>query len=240
MLRRCTNLERLAFIRTDGVDQHLQELVSSIREDANQIETLALDGIAGNVGREALVSLLQDRNSNIHTLRLGMMNNVDKDNTTLLVNALAKNNKLNRLFLVGNIGIDDFDWEALSRTLCNTSSINATYYSNHTLNSLGGALSARSIPSDIYTLLDMNRSCNDKKQTAIQKVLHFHPHFDMKPFFEWDLKVLPHVVDWFGRNRAYTENIEADIDARKVDAIYQFIHAMPELFEPTPAGSKMK
>ena len=113
ILRRCTNLERLAFIRTDGVDQHLQKLVSSIREDANQIETLALDGIAGNVGCEALISLLQDRNSNIYTLRLGMKN-VDKDNTTPLVNILAWNSKLNCLFLEGNIGTDDFDWEALS------------------------------------------------------------------------------------------------------------------------------
>ena len=83
----------------------------------------------------------------------------------------------------------------------------------------------------------------------------------MKPFFEWDGKVLPLVIDWFEKARSIEEGEDdasidsddavigdndddemiAEIGKRKLDCIYQFIRAMPEMFEPTPsAGEKRK
>ena len=93
----------------------------------------------------------------------------------------------------------------------------------------------RSIPHGVSSLLRMNRSSNDKKQIAMLKVLRFHPRFDMSPFFEWDMKLLPVVSSWFDGARACTDTIEKNVDKRKLDAIYQFIHTMPEVFEPAPA-----
>ena len=52
----------------------------------------------------------------------------------------------------------------------------------------------------------------------------------------WDLKVLPLALNWFERARFIDNNNEAGIDKHKLGAIYQFIRAMPEVFEPAPAA----
>jgi hypothetical protein len=96
------------------------------------------------------------------------------------------------------------------------------------------------MPADIVSLLALNRS-DGAKQVAIKKILKHHRHFDMQPFFEWDLKVLPIAINWFERAGSIDINNEAGINKRKLEAIYQFIRAMPEVFEPSPeAGEKRK
>ena len=63
----------------------------------------------------------------------------------------------------------------------------------------------------------------------------------MQPFFEWDLKVLPLAVDWFEQASFIEDADDAGLVKRKLDAIYQFIRAMPEVFEPVPVvGEKRK
>ena len=60
----------------------------------------------------------------------------------------------------------------------------------------------------------------------------------MQPFFEWDLKVLPIVIEWFESARSIANNDEAvGIYKHKLGAIYQFVRAMPEVFEPVPASA---
>jgi hypothetical protein len=103
-------------------------------------------------------------------------------------------------------------------------------------------------------LLALNLS-DDKKEVAIKKVLLHHPHFDMQPFFEWELRVLPIAVAWFERARSMETGVvqsirgvlaatgigSAAISKHRLEAIYQFIRAMPEVFEPaTAAGAKRK
>ena len=84
-----------------------------------------------------------------------------------------------------------------------------TFLSNHTvyylgdeLNYLGGDV----LSTCLYSLLELNR-CADKKQVATQKIPRHHDHFDMEPFLEWDLGVLPHVVGWFGRANEHAQRI---------------------------------
>ena len=64
-----------------------------------------------------------------------------------------------------------------------------------------------------------------------------HRHFDMQPFFEWELKVLPIAINWFERARSIHNNEEAGIYKHQLEAIYQFTRAMPEAFEPAPAAA---
>ena len=67
---------------------------------------------------------------------------------------------------------------------------------------------------------------------------------DMRPFFEFELKVLPIAVTHFERARSIEINgggvmtrqnsyprHRTSIDKHKLSAIYQFIRAMPEVFE---------
>ena len=59
----------------------------------------------------------------------------------------------------------------------------------------------------------------------------------MQPFFEWDLKVLPLAINWFERARSIEDTDETVIDKQKLGSIYQFIRAMPEVFEPAPVAA---
>ena len=103
------------------------------------------------------------------------------------------------------------------------------------------------MPAHVKSLLALNTSYRgDKSCVAIKKILQHHQHFDMQPFFEWDLKVLPIAINWFERARsiiAHTNNDVIGVGKRKLSVIYQFIRAMPEVFEqpvPAAAGEKRK
>ena len=88
------------------------------------------------------------------------------------------------------------------------------------------------LTADFTSSLALNRLYEDNKK---------HQHFDMQPFFEWDLKVLPIAIEWLERARSIENVDEAGIDKQKLGAIYQVILAMPDVFEPAPAaGSKRK
>ena len=165
-------------------------------------------------------------------------NNIGNEGARIFANALESNRKLKTLDIRGN-GITTEGWSSFSKVLCDTSSINNTYLSNHTFQSL--CFSSASLPSDIQASLALNESSEDKRQVAIKKIIKHHQHFVMQPFFEWELKVLPIAVAWFDRARSIEGAIEDVIDKHKLGTIYQFIRAMPEVFEPVPAaGEKRK
>lgn len=88
------------------------------------------------------------------------------------------------------------------------------------------------------------------------KILGSHPDFDMKPLFEWDFKVLPHVIGWLeraaacpieiqscavggfnggfeGDDAALAIEYQANIENRKLSGIYQFIRGMPTFYIET-------
>ena len=103
---------------------------------------------------------------------------------------------------------------------------------------------------DVASLLELNGICMYKRQAAIEKILKHHRDFDMQPFFEWDLKVLPLAIKWFERARyvedddvtessvlyfQHSDNLEG-INNHKLGAIYQFVRAMPEVIEPASAA----
>ena len=73
---------------------------------------------------------------------------------------------------------------------------------------------------------------------AINKILRNHSNIDIEPFFEWDteegernLKALPYVIAWFDRAKdAGKDDVNCNIQERKLSAMFQFAKAMPLLF----------
>ena len=57
----------------------------------------------------------------------------------------------------------------------------------------------------------------------------------MLPFFEWEFKVLPLVLNWLERASEYQmpEGFEPNIEGRKLSTIYQFVRGMPVLYVET-------
>jgi hypothetical protein len=156
--------------------------------------------------------------------------------------------------LVGNKSLKylwfDFDldrglaWPAFRTALCDTSNVNNTYLSNHTLHEF--------LPddtwyypeelSDLIILQALNRE--HPQHAARCKILMSHPHIDMLPFLQWKLKFLPLAIAWFERARPCTtlsildndpelrrlilEESDEAFQSRVLTALYEFVRGMPK------------
>jgi len=237
----CTNLKEMHFNHNNVTDEQLLPMVEAIR-DHQSLETLSLNyNRIGNVGCEALATLLQDPNCNLQTLflRHNLINNKGINN---LVNSLSNNIKLKNLDISQNQMDNEKVQGTFVKLLCNTTSINTTHSSNHTLIDLK---IQGNIATSLHSLLQMNK-CENKSLVAIEKILMYHPNIDMEPLFEWgskderNLMALPYVVAWFDRADEAVELTRDYLFKRevyktkegKLSAIYQFALAMPLMFIP--------
>jgi len=155
-------------------------------------------------------------------------NNIDDEAVTAFTMSLPSNAALENL-IMNDIPITDNGWRSLKDLLCDKSSVNSTFLSNHTIKHMGlNMIKKRSL----RILLGLNGSSDDKKEVAIAKVLKYHNDFDMQPFFEWEFKVLPLMLNWFKRASLIEMpvNFEPSISRRQLSSIYQFVRGMPVLY----------
>ena len=255
LLRSAANLQKLNLCNNVTGDEGVDLLVGALANSRLRLLDLSSNDVTTR-GCQSFAGLLDNPNCNLEGL-IVQHNNIGDDGALLFANAMATNRKLKTLDL-RSTGIAE-GWSSFSKVLCDTSSINKTFLSNHTLEHVGLGHGATVTP-DVEALLALNLSSEDKKQVAIKKILEHHQHFDMQPFFEWDLNLLPIAIHWFERARSIVGDDDSDdddddsdgedgedvvvaaLDKRKLEAIYQFIHAMPDVLEPVPAtaGGKRK
>jgi len=245
-LKWCSSLQYLNLSGCNVTDEQLLPITYSIR-GLPLLESLDLDeNRISNVGCQTISELLYDPNSNLKDMAL-RSNNIDNEGATYFAFGLANNTKFKELYLFNNqldISIED----AFSEALCDTSSINSTFDSNHTFIELflenDNEEGHRELYGEhLHSLLELNWGTN-KRHVAIKKILRYHPNLDMASLFELDLvdgernlKGLPRVIDWFEKAKeAVTGEDEEDggytVEGRKLSGIYQFVHAMPLQFVP--------
>ena len=234
--RRCTNINIIGLCYCNITGEQLLPMVEVFR-GGNLLELhLSGNGI-GNAGCEVLATLLSDPNCSIQKLHLDH-NNIGNEGVATIGNSLANNTKLTTLFLYANPIHQPSALDLFARVLCDTSSVNNTFTSNHTLQSL--TLPNQMLQAWIWRILNLNSSTN-KSRVAIEKVIKCHPNIDMEPLLNWnmegecdqDLKALPYVISWFERAlEALPGDMRHSIYKRKLTAIYQFAKALPLLFVP--------
>ena len=228
-LLRCTTtqLQELNLSGNDIDDEGVKDLVN-VLSNGHKLREL---GLSSNrsitiTGWKAVSILLETPDTKLETLNI-THNHIGNEGALVFAKALTNNSSLNTLGLYGN-GITLEGWEPFSKLLCDTSSINNTHRSNHTLTSLGTvALSRRSTLVDAFLRLN---GTSDKGRVAMQKILQNHSHFNMHPFFEWEFKVLPIMVEWFTKAAACTTEYEEKIKKMKLSVIYDFIKEFPMLY----------
>ena len=238
----CRNLKTINLGRNNITDEQLLSMIDTIKAGLirghSMLEHLILDGNRiGNAGCHAIATLLEDPHCNLKLLSLEE-NQIGNEGATAIANSLPNNNKLKALYL-GN----PFDASAVGifcTVLCDTSSVNTTYRSNHTLYKLYLSDEQQGQHANhLASLLDLNNGTN-KSHVAIRKILKYHPNVDMEPLFEWDadgeqtMKALPYVIDWFERAEEAVadedDNISYHVEEKKLSAIFQFAKAMPLFF----------
>jgi hypothetical protein len=113
--------------------------------------------------------------------------------------------------------------------LCDKSSPNRLYLSNHTLIELGEWFHDGSAPTIVGNWLGINKRSQNRNFAAKSKILHFFPDLDMVPLFQWDLKFIPLVNSWFRTISSSNVDFAAVIRNRELTAIYKFVSGLPLL-----------
>ncbi|KAK1734035.1 leucine-rich repeat protein [Skeletonema marinoi] len=234
-----TNMQSL-FLSDTVNDEGLQCLVDGMA-NCDRLKKLALsynNNLMTAVGLRSLSSLFRSERCTLCNLLLGYL---DDDGAIALANGLIGNKSLKTVEF-SRSGITERGWTAFSKLLCDTSSVNNTYLSNHTLETLGGY--GVHTPSDIMKYLKLNRV--SQKNAALRKILDSHPDIDVEPLFQWKLKCLPLVVRWLesARSHLYLYHVHVResnevFQCRKLSAVYKFIHGLPSLAVAGYRGQNM-
>jgi len=218
-----TQLQNLDLGDNELDDESIYALVPALK-NCYQLHTLRLsrnESITSS-GWQQLASILEPPTSKlIRVLLLG--NNINDDALAAFASSLVNNYTLNTLKIDNNESITR-GREAFLKLLCDTSSVNSTFLSNHTFNYLGTVST-----NPLRPLLELNRN-EDKKKVAMIKILQHHNDFDMTPFFEWEFKVLPLMMHWFERASAIPSmslGFGQRVRRGKLSSIYQFVRGMP-------------
>jgi len=154
-------------------------------------------------------------NLNIRSWEAGM----NDKGLTLLSQALVGNSSLQKVSAIGAFGtmVDNQEeaWTNLSNTLCDKSSIESIYNSNHSFQSF----IAGNKPPVITSLLELNKG-TDKTEVARQKIFRYYLSDvdNLHTITSTDIGVLPHAMRVIGK------------DVSCFTLFYQIIQGMPHLF----------
>jgi len=223
-----TKLKSLNLYRANIDDEGMEVLVGGLGHHKCQELNLGSNRSITIRGWTALSTLLETTDSKLETLNVEY-NTIGDEEALVFAKALSSNSTLKLLGLKNN-GISAEGWEPFSKLLCDTSSINDTYLSNHTLLSFNRYnLPPSGASAGLLGTLSTNGSEN-KQKVAMAKILLNHSHFDMEPFFEWEFKILPLMVKWFEKVSTFTSGFEEKINKLRLSAIYDFIKEFPMLY----------
>ena len=178
------------------------------------------DTIVTSIGWSAMANLLQNTNSSLRSLDLtnNYEYNINDEVIISFASALVINNTLECL-QVDFHEITTKGWAALVHVLCNKSSLESIYTSNHTLqvrifSSLLGH-------PELDSLVQLNEN-EIKAEVARQKIIQYHfcnGSRNVEKFVEMELGELPQALAWAGRNDTGHS------------LFYQICQSMPSLFD---------
>ncbi len=184
-MQSATRLNALSVCNNNINDEGLQCLVEGITNCCS-LKTLGLsyNRLITSAGLRSLAPFFQSDNCCMKELSLWGIHFGD-DGAVALADGLIGNESLTTLQF-DSPGITSRGWAAFSRLLCDASSVNNTYLSNHTLVKIGYGYYMRNTHSDIIEYLELNKALNCDADFC--KILKNHPDFDIKPLFQWNLK----------------------------------------------------
>lgn len=221
-----SSLKRLNLSYNAIGDEELQTLAAGLANTALEELSITGNNLLTGAGLRSLSTFLQSESCCLRSL-VALGNAFGDEGAVALADGLAGNKSLERLYFDSS-GITDVGRAAFSKLLCDPLSINSTYLSNHNLLNVG----------DVFSPKLAHLEFNKHPHPAIQKILCSHPDLDMEPFFQWKLKLLPVVINWFKAARARLcvtresvrwQSVQWTFKGRELSAVYKFVRAMPAL-----------
>jgi len=231
----------------------------------NNSSPLELDMISNSsittIGWQSLSSIVRGPHSGLQEINLAGNDSFDDDATIAWVKALeeSRNTRLRVFWLGGHDYVTSRGWKAITNLVCNKTSIDTVYDSNHTLTNISNNMGVREemmkcdVPEDCYRIL---RRCMDlssnfgalTKESAKRKIIELYfmeGEANMKDLLDLDLIVLPHMIASIGFKKApsgYCYNL--DMARGRQSLLYQLFRAWPLLCDVKSnskvAGGKRK
>mmetsp|Transcript_3413 Transcript_3413/g.5633 ORF Transcript_3413/g.5633 Transcript_3413/m.5633 type:complete len:553 (-) Transcript_3413:71-1729(-) len=241
-------LDELCLRKCEINDEGLQGLIEGA---ANNCKVINLSGnYETALGLRNLHTSLQSERCRLKRLHLNT--SIGDDDAEIFARSLVGNKSLKHL----RVDYDgDYGWEhsitlagwfAFSNVLCDTSTVNNTYLSNHTLQVLWDYtfipywdIEYKSSRRARVQYLKLNKA--HPQHAAKCKILMHHSHLDMAPLLQWELKCLPLAIGWFERAKPCTslpisyrcessllEESDEEFESRILTAMYQFVRGAPK------------
>jgi len=235
---------KLSYCRMN--DEGLHELFQGVA-NCKELDLEGNESIT-STGLSYLSNAIRSDSCRVETLHLQHIPvGVEDDGLEILALGLADNKSVRSLYLEelgDDISVTSAGWVAFSRALCDTSSVNSTYLSNHSIRNIWAGDAGEYIPhQEISLYLQLN---GEHPQYAARcKILMNHRHLNMAPFLQWKMKFLPLAVAWFERAKPcttltiYEGDYDHDLSRRVLDesdeafesraltAMYEFVRGMP-------------
>lgn len=186
LIRQNRPLELLNLRKNTIGDDLVQELAIASSKNPELIPKrldLGQNGI-GQDGCKYLSTLLQDQECSMKELIPSNCVNIDDNSAIILANVIVEDNTLEKMNILSGTSITSIGCDAFLKTLCNITTTDATYCSNHTLYDLVNlSWNYILLPIELRQYLIMNEE-RDKRTVACHKVFmnHFSDKINMQLF----------------------------------------------------------
>lgn len=246
-------MKHLSLAETSVGNHGVQALVQGLLAKAEHAQTsnlLSLNLEGTNLSDYACKSIklaLENDNSSLEQLHLGY-NNIRDEGIKLLAKGLKSNTCLKSLHLQGN-NITENGWATILELTCNTSTIDATRQSNHTLETLSGpciCFWTTNIGKLINDMLSINKQARKafayapflgRKVAARTKItnLHLIGLYDSKPtIVDYNDEILFPLILSFISKHYYTAVTWVD-EINALSAMNHIVQNKCNLFQSTGA-----
>ena len=232
-------LEHLTLQRCDINDEGMQALAEGAVNHCKGLNLSKNDSITA-LGLRYLSTSLQSDSCRLESLLIGSINLRD-DGAEVLARGLIGNQSLKCLHLCQVTPFTPAGWNT---ALCDTSSVNNTYLSNHTFHEFYISNYDEGFDIDESVVLYLRLNKMHPQYAARCKILMHHAHLDMTPLLQWELKFLPLAVGWFERAKSCTtlsiqekfpnpkrrvlDESEEAFQSRVLTALYEFVRGVPK------------
>ena len=249
-------VENLILNNNDIGDEGCAALGRGFGNNSSPVE---LDMISNSsittIGWQSLSSIVRGPHSGLREINLAGNDSFDDDATIAWVKALeeSRNTRLRVFWLGGHEHVTSRGWKAITNLVCNKTSVDTVYDSNHTLTNISNWMGVREdmmerdVPEDCYRIL---RRCMDLssnfgqsiKESAKRKIIELYfmeGEANMKDLLDLDLNVLPHMIASIGFNKATGRSHYLDMAKGRQSLLYQLFRAWPLLCD-IKSNSKSK
>eukprot|EP00984_Skeletonema_dohrnii_P019208 scaffold9129_cov78-Skeletonema_dohrnii-CCMP3373.AAC.1 len=177
------NLEHLGLGGCRINDEGLHALVEGAANHCEELHLGGNDSITAT-GLSYLSDSIRSHSCRVKILHLYIMS-IGDNGLEVLARGLADNKSVRNLGLnFDDVSDTSSGWIAFSRALCDTSSVNSTYLSNHTICDIWDEDDGETIPhQSIFKYLRLHEQ--HPQYAARCKILMSHPHLDMAPLLHW-------------------------------------------------------